>query len=317
MHKDFSRSVALSLSILLSLSACATPVTPIAPQAPVSIIDVHRHGTWPTGDDDAYRTQMLGEMKANGVGLAVISLTDYDHVKVWKEAAPDSFLAGVMLGCPRNSSEPRYKCFPSSEGWVDLAWLRGMVESGKIEAIHEVGPNYIGLSVNNPRFDPYFALAAEFDLPVGVHTQRGPPPGGRNSTRSDPACCPNYDTEMGSPALLRPVLERYPELRVWIQHVGSGRDGGYEPFWDETLALLRDYPRVYLDLSITNGPLPIAQYEDSLRRLIEAGFGDRIMFGSDNVPLGMILNRLNSFDWLTQTQRNAILYGNAKRFFQR
>ncbi len=301
--------------VLLILASAALDDRVLAQETP-TIIDVHRHGTWPDGDDENYRTKTLAEMKANGVRLAVISLTDYDHIESWKDASPEFFLAGVMLACPRNLSEPRYKCFPSSEGWVDLTWLRKMVEAGKIEAIYELGPNYYGISPSNPRLDPYFALAAEFDLPVGVHTQRGPPPGARNSTRGDPSCCPDYDPEMGNPALLRPVLDRYPGLRIWIQHVGAGRAGGYEPFWDETLALLRDYPQVYLDLSITNGPRPIAQYEESLRTLIEAGYGDRIMFGSDNVSVTLILERLSSIDWLSQPQRNAILHENAERFFR-
>lgn len=279
------------------------------------IIDVHRHGTWPTGDDDAYRSQILSEMEANGVRLSVIALTEYDDIENWKDIAPEAFLAGVMLACPRNFAAPLYKCFPEDEGWVDIDWLRANVVAGKIEAIHEVGPNYYGISIGNLRFEPYFALAEEFDLPVGVHTQRGPPPGARNSTRSDPNCCPNYDTEMGNPALLRRVLERHPNLKIWIQHVGSGRAGGYEPFWDETLSLLRDYPQINLDLSITNGPLPIEQYDSSLRVLIEAGFGDRIMMGTDNLPTALVLGRLRSIEWMTEDQRDAILYKNAERFF--
>ena len=120
---------------------------------------------------------------------------------------------------------------------------------------------------------------------------------------------------MGNPALLRPVLERYPGLRVWLQHVGAGR-GALPPFWDETLALLRDYPNVYLDLSITNGAMPQEQYEATLQRLIDAGFGDRIMFGSDNLPLAPTLARMRQVTWLGDAQRRAILYGNAARFFR-
>lgn len=308
----------LIVSCLATVSNCAVsqPYTEHSEATPPQIIDVHRHGTWPTGDDEAYRDQMLAEMKANGVGLAVIALTEYDDIQNWKDAAPEVFLAGVMLACPRNLAEPRYKCFPEDEGWVDIDWLRTMVETGKIGAIYEIGPNYYGISIANPRFEPYLALAAELDIPVGVHTQRGPPAGAPNSTRSDTNCCPNYDPEMGNPALLRPVLDKYPKLRVWLQHVGAGRSGGYEPFWDETLSLLQDYPQVYVDLSITNGPIPFDQYDKSLRKLIDAGFGDRIMMGTDNLPLGLVLNRLRSIDWMSQAQRNAILYENATRFFQ-
>ncbi|WP_300422101.1 amidohydrolase family protein [uncultured Hyphomonas sp.] len=317
-----SHNILILTAALATLTSCTllSPAygdgTEERPEPVAKIIDVHRHGTWPTGDDDAYRSQMLSEMSQNGVRLAVISITDYDDVENWKNVAPDAFLVGVMLGCPRNLAEPRYNCFPADEGWVDIEWLRTMVEHGKIEAIHEVIPNYYGVSVGNPRYDPYFALAEEYDLPVGVHTQRGPPPKAINSMRSDPDCCPDYDPEMGNPALLRRVLERHPNLRVWIQHVGAGRAGSYEPHWDETLALLRDYPQVNVDLSITNGPLPIELYDESLRILIEAGFEDRIMMGTDNIPTALVLGRLESIEWLSDDQREAILYNNAERFFQ-
>ena len=298
-------------TVLLCLLACAAP--PCHAAGPV--IDVHRHSTWPGSDDAAYRDRALAEMDANGVVLALLSFTEYSNLGPWVEAAPGRFSAGPKLPCPRDLSEPRYRCFPEDEGWVDLDWLREQAELGTVEVLHEVAPNYSGISIGNPRFAPYLALAAEFDLPVGVHTQRGPGPGAAHSSRGDPDCCPNYDPEMGNPALLRQVLEKHPGLRVWIQHVGSGR-GDFRPFREETLALLRDYPDVYVDLSITNGAMPFEQYEATLRQLVDAGFADRIMFGSDNLPIGMILARLEQVEWLTDAQRRAILYDNAARFLR-
>lgn len=279
------------------------------------IIDVHRHAGWPDGDAESVRTQTLATMKQNGIGTAVVSINDYDQLVVWNAESGPNLVLAAYVGCPRNLSEPRYKCFPVDEGWVDLEWLRAAIRNGSIKALHEIGPNYLGISIGNPRFEPYLALAADEGIPVGIHTGRGPPPGSVNSTRGDPHCCPNYDGEMGNPSLLRPVLEKHPDLKVWLQHVGAGRDGGFEPFWDETLSLLNDYPNIYVDLSITNGPAPIEQYEAALRRLISAGFGDRIMFGSDNIPYELILKRINSFQWMTPAQRRAILHGNAERFF--
>ena len=79
---------------------------------------------------------------------------------------------------------------------------------------------------------------------------------------------------------------------------------------------MRDFPNVYLDLSITNGAMPVGQYERTLKTLIEAGFGDRVMFGSDNLPIQPILDRLDSFDWLEDAQKRAILHDNAARFFK-
>lgn len=300
-------------AILALLALAATSLPASAAEGP--IIDVHRHATWPGSDDDAYRAQTLAEMEAHGVVLALLSFTEYSDVADWVDAAPGKFLGGPLLPCPRNLVEPRYRCFVDDEGWADLHWLREQAESGKVAVIHEVTTSYAGLSPANPRLAPYWALAAELDLPVGIHTQRGPGPGARHSPREDPGCCPDYDPAMGNPALLRPVLEKHPGLRVWMEHVGAGR-GDHPPFHAETLALLRDFPNVYVDLSITNGAMPLEQYEATLRDLIDAGFGDRILFGTDNLPIADILARLDGIEWLTDAQRRAILYDNAARFLR-
>ena len=86
---------------------------------------------------------------------------------------------------------------------------------------------------------------------------------------------------MGNPALLRPVLKRHPRLRLLLQHVGAGGEPGNVPFDNETLAVLADHATVYVDMSILNSDTPADVHEAKLRRLIDAGFGDRIMFGSD------------------------------------
>lgn len=275
-------------------------------------IDVHRHAAWPESDGEQVRLEQLNQMRREGVGFAVVSITNKRDIARW-QGSP--VIVGVAFPCPRNLTQPRYKCFPEDEGWPDLEWLEGEIKAGRVGAMHELGPNYYGISAANPRFDAYWRLASTYDIPVGVHTQRGPGPGGKHSTRSEPGCCPDYDPQMGNPALLRPVLEKYSNLRIWIQHVGAGR-GDHGPFWDETLALLKDYPSVYVDLSITNSAMPAQQHEAALRRLIDAGFGDRIMLGSDNLPVPPILERLRGFAWLSHEQRRAILYDNAARFFR-
>jgi hypothetical protein len=36
-------------------------------------------------------------------------------------------------------------------------------------------PQYSGLAPNDPGLEPYFALAEELDVPVGIHVGLGPP----------------------------------------------------------------------------------------------------------------------------------------------
>lgn len=278
------------------------------------IIDMHRHGQLPTSlAKGADRDAVLAELDAHKVVLSVVAISSPAQVDVGPDEASNRFIAGAMMPCPRNLAEPWFFCFSETEGMPDLDWLREKIQSGHVGAFHEMMFNYDGSLPSAEKVDPYWALAAEFEIPVGVHAWSGPPPG--QSIRRDPNCCPNYDGDVGNPKNLRPVLEKYPGLRIWIQHVGS--DGDRIPeLWDETLALLSDYPNVYLDLSITNSVLPIEEYEAALMRLIEAGFGDRIMFGSDNLPIDLIVGRLNGLEDISDKQRSAILYDNAADFLK-
>ena len=133
----------------------------------------------------------------------------------------------------------------------------------------------------------------------------GPPPRGRL-----PGCCPNFNEEMGNPLLLKPVLEKYPNLRVWLMH------GGETDFHQQAVELMKAYPNVYADMSILNSIMPAELHAKLLRSFIQAGLEDRIMFGSDNMPLGPIIKRLESFDFLTDKQRRKILYNNAASFLR-
>lgn len=302
-------------SLAWVLSACAHH--PNSEQAVPSkpVIDTHRHGTWPPSEDAPYLKEVLVEKDANNIVMSLLSITEPDDLENWGEAAPGRFMVGIMVPCPKNTQEPFYKCFPETQGWADLDWLRAEIEKGRITLIHEMAFNYFGLRPDDERLAPYWALAAEYDLPVGMHTGRGPGPEGQNSTRSQPGCCPNYDKEMGNPELLRPILERHPGIRMWMQHVGAGR-GDHAYHWDEALALLADYPNVYVELSITNGALPEPVYAAALKRLIDAGYGDRIMYASDNISAEKILGRLSRMDFLSDSQKNAILYDNAATFLR-
>ena len=69
-------------------------------------------------------------------------------------------------------------------------------------------------------------------------------------------------------------------------------------------------------MSILNSDASAETHEAELKRWIEAGFADRIVFGSDTRPAAPILRRLEAIEWLTPKQRRAILYDNAARFLR-
>ena len=287
---------------------------PVMARPPEPVIDVHRHASWPGADDASARAEALAEMDANGIVLALLFINEPGDVAGWLEAAPGRFIGGPAMPCSVNRRAPGYRCFAETAGWPDLEWLERGLRRGRIGLLGEMLFVYAGIDPNDPRMSPYWRLAARYDVPVAVHINRGPGPDSR--IRRDGACCPDFNGEMGNPALLRPVLERHPRLRIILQHVGTGRAPDLLPFDAEIFALLRDYRRVYVDMSILNSLSPAEVHERELRRLVEAGFGDRIMFGTDGQPAGPILRRLEAIAWLTADQRRAILYDNAARFLR-
>jgi predicted TIM-barrel fold metal-dependent hydrolase len=174
---------------------------------------------------------------------------------------------------------------------------------------------YAGISPVDPKLDQYWALAAELDIPVMIHINRGPPAG----SPSRPAgCCPDFNPDLGNPELLRPILEKYPHMRISLQHAGfpSLPELGGIDYIDETLALLRDYANVYVDMTALNSVPPAFVHESAVKQFLERGYADRIMMGTDNWEAAPIIARYENFDFLSEEQKRGILYRNAARFFQ-
>ena len=79
------------------------------------------------------------------------------------------------------------------------------------------------------------------------------------------------------------------------------------------------HPQVYVDTGVIDWALPRREFHSYLRRLVEAGFGKRIMFGSDQMvwpdAIGMAIEGIESAAFLAEEQKRDILYGNAAEFF--
>jgi len=238
------------------------------------------------------------------VVLSVLSGADKKLAAQWKESAPGQFIIGPAFPCTDGTHPRMYPCFKENNGWPDLGWLRNEYKQARMSVMGEMIYVYYGISPDDQQLDPYFKLAEELSIPVGVHAAPGPPPRGRM-----PGCCPNFDEKMGNPLLLKPVLEKYPDLRIWLMH------GGEIDYHQQAVELMIAYPNVYADLSVLNSVMPQELHAKLLRSFIEAGLEDRIMFGSDNMPVGPIIERLESFEFLSDQQWRKILYENAAEFF--
>ncbi|MGH9840279.1 MAG: amidohydrolase family protein [Blastocatellia bacterium] len=57
-----------------------------------------------------------------------------------------------------------------------------------------------------------------------------------------------------------------------------------------------------------------------MQRIVEAGFGKRVMFGSDQMiwpeAIGLGIEAIESASFLTEQQKRDILYNNAVEFFR-
>ena len=290
---------------------CVAAWTPAATQPFQPIIDVHKHASWPGEDDAAARAALLSAMDAEHIVLSLLHINEPGDVEGWIQAAPGRFIGGPALPCSPSPKPPFLRCFPDTKGWPEPAWLERELTSGRLGMLGELLNVYTGDHPDSPAMAPYWALAAKYDVPVAIHINRGPPPG--TGPRATPGCCPGFNGEMGNPALLGPILQRHRGLRILLQHVGPP---GPLRFDAETRALLKEHPSVSFDMSILNSTMPPEAHAAELKRWIDAGFGDRIMFGSDTAPAGPILRRLEKIEWLSAAQRRAILYDNAARFLR-
>jgi predicted TIM-barrel fold metal-dependent hydrolase len=86
------------------------------------------------------------------------------------------------------------------------------------------------------------------------------------------------------------------------------------------VALMWAHPQVYVDVAVIDWALPRKEFHSYLQRLVEAGFGERIMFGSDQTvwpdAIGLAIEGIESAAFLTKQQKRDIFYNNAVRFLR-
>lgn len=102
-------------------------------------------------------------------------------------------------------------------------------------------------------------------------------------------------------------------MRVYVMHAGM-------PLTDEMIALLYSHPQVFVDISADNVGVPRAEFYVHLRRLVEAGYAKRIMFGSDQMiwpqTIEVAVDSITGAPFLSEEQKRDILYNNAARFLR-
>jgi uncharacterized protein len=217
-----------------------------------------------------------------------------DIVGRWRDADPGRILGAPLFPIPVLAPFP------------DLVRLERDYRAGRLQVLGEVTAIYEGLSPSGEALRPYLELSERLDVPVGIHTGHGIPGAAYD-------CCPRFRISLGNPLEVEELLVRHPRLRVYVMHAGY-------PFLDATLALLAAYPAVHADLSAIDWLLPEPEFDEYLRRLVQAGFGKRLMFGTDQIvwpdAFGVAIERIESRPFLTEEQKQDIFFGNAARFLR-
>lgn len=242
-------------------------------------------------DDAALRDLSLAALRKHDVRRAVTE-GKVERVADWRQKAPDVIIPGVAFGARKDKS---------------IDELRRLHADGQLAVLGEGYLQYRGHRVDDPRYEAYFALAEELDIPVGIHLGEGPPAAARFPGYED------YRVAIGSPLLLESVLRKHPKLRIYVMHYGS-------PFVDEMIAMMFTYPNLYIDVSCNNWAFPRAQFHSALKRFIDAGLEKRILFGSDQMywpdAIGEAIRSIEQAPFLTASQKRDILYNNAARFLR-
>jgi predicted TIM-barrel fold metal-dependent hydrolase len=170
----------------------------------------------------------------------------------------------------------------------------------------EVTTQYAGIAPDDPRLEPYWALAEELDIPVGIHVGTGPP--GMIYLGES-----GYRARLHSALTMEEVLVRHPRLRVYLMHAGY-------PMIDDLLTVLYAHPQVHVEVGVIVFTQPRAAFYRYLERIVEAGFANRILFGSDQMVWPEAIERsvrvIEQAPFLTSTQKRDILYNNAARFLR-
>lgn len=240
-------------------------------------------------DEEVFQVtkEMMGKYNITGV----LSGPE-EYVRRWAAQLGNRIIPGILVERP---SDP------------PLARLKDLVQKKQVRVLGEVAIQYAGISPGDARMEPFWAMAEQNDIPVGIHI--GPGPAGGVDVWGQTT----YRVALTDPALLEPVLHRHPKLRAYVMHAGW-------PMADRMIHMLYTYPRLYVDTGVINWYLPRKEFHQYLKRLVDAGFGKRILFGSDQMiwprMIEVAIGSIQSAEFLTAEQKRDIFYNNARRFLR-
>ena len=248
---------------------------------------------WSPETDEELMNQTIEVMERLNI-VGVLSGNEPERIASWMAEAPDRFIPGLVLE------------FNETGAIFSTDSLHSLHSEGRLAVLGEVINQYAGIAPDDERMAPYWALAEELDIPVGIHVGTGPP--GVIYLGAE-----GYRARHHSPLTMEEVLVRHPSLRVYLAHAGY-------PMLDDLLAVLYAHPQVYVDIGVIVYILPRAEFYRYLKTIVEAGYGKRVMFGSDQMVWPGVIERaievIMEAPFLSEEQKRDILYNNAARFLR-
>lgn len=299
--------------LLLLISACsafglAQNKDAKSPITQRKIIDAHFHalslnafgypppaneitGMVPQSITNAQFTEaMLAALKQNNIIRAVTS-GSLERVKDFKDADPERIIEGMAVGLGIE--------LPDTSAFTTL------IKTGAVKVFGELWLQYEGKTLADSSLEPYLSICERLNIPVAVHEGTGPPGGVYHGM-------PKLRTSLSNPQLIEEALVKHPTLKVQLMHAGY-------PFLEETIAILNMYPQVNVDIGVIDWIIPTNAFYDYLKRLIDAGFIKRIMYGSDQMiwedALQLSIGNIENAPFLNEQQKQDIFYNNAFSFF--
>ena len=243
--------------------------------------------------DDSLKVQTLRAL--NEYNVFAVTSGDIAMVRKWHQADSKRIINAIYWDF----------AYAKQKG-VGIDSLKKLFKSNEFKVFGEVGIQYEGFSPSDTSFEPFLKMAEELDVPVGIHVGPGPP--GVIYLGSS-----NYRASLHSAFVLENALAKHPKLRVYAMHAGW-------PLIDDMIATLYAHPQLYVDLGLISFAVPEKEYYYYLERLVNAGFLNRIMFGSDNMvwpgTIKIAIDRINRAKFLSESQKRDILFNNAAKFLR-
>lgn len=245
---------------------------------------------WSPMSDDELLQRTLAILHKNNI-YGVLSGTR-DKVDTWMLAAPERFMPGLGFDLDGESPSPD-----------DLVTLR---DNGKLDVLSEITTQYQGIAPDDSRLEPYWSALEANDIPAGLHVGTGPP-GVMYLGASE------YRGRMHSALSTEEVLAAHPKLRLYIMHAGF-------PLLDDMLAVMYAHPQVYVEVGVIVYTQRRESFYRYLKGLFDAGFGKRVMFGSDQMVWPETIERsidvISDAPFLSDEEKRDVLFWNAARFLR-